>query len=123
MSVTVEWHDTFSILVTTCQGKLTLKDYRAMREQQRAWLADAPDRVVLLADMRQFEGFPDANTIEPSDTLLAHAQIACVAVMLDNELYDRLARALLPADETRRVSFFTGLDAARAHAETRLRDA
>ena len=123
MFVTVEWPDTSPILVTTYQGKLTLKEYRAMREQQRAMLADAPDEVVLLADMRAFDGFPDADTIEPDASLLAQPQITGAVIVLDDELYDGLARAFLPANETRRVSFITDLNTALAHAAARLRGA
>jgi len=121
MPVTLEWHAPLPALIATYQGRLTTAAYRAMRAQQRALLADAPDEVVVLADMREFDGFSDA--IEPGDTLLAHPQIVCAVIVLDAEWYDRLARAFLPADEMRRVSFFRDLDAALAHAETRLRGA
>ena len=123
MPVTLEWHTTLPVLIATYQGHLTAAAYRALRDQQRALLADGPDEVVLLADMRQFESFPDAGTIAPGDTLLAHPQIIGAVIVLDAEWYDRLARAILPADETRRVSFFEDFDAALAHAETRLRGA
>jgi hypothetical protein len=123
MSVTVEWHATLPALIATFRGILTPANYRAMRAEQRALLEDCPDPVVLVVDVRQFEGFPTADTIKLDDTLLAHPQVIGVVIVLDTETYDRLARAILPADETRRVSFFKDFDAALAHAEARLHDA
>lgn len=124
MPVTVEWHTTLPILVTVYQGVLSAADYRTMRAQQCAALAESPKRIVLLADMRQLEGFPDADTIDLGDSLLVHPKVMGVVVVLDARLYDHLTCAILPANGIfRKVYFFKDYDSALNQAEARLRSA
>jgi hypothetical protein len=124
MSVKVKWHGRLPILVTIYQGTLSVADHKAMRNRQRALLDEGPDRVVLLADCRQFSGFPDADCLDPEDYLVAFPTILCTVVVLDAALYDRLARAILPANgPSCQIFLFKSLDAALAQAEVRLRGA
>jgi hypothetical protein len=122
MPVTVKWHERLPILVTTYQGSLSTADHKAMRNRQRALLDKGPDRVVLLADSRHLAGFPDADSLDPEDCLLAFPTILCTVVVLDAALYDRLAHAVQPANgPSCQILLFKSLDAALAQAEVRLR--
>ncbi len=118
MPVTVKWHAVLPVLEVTYQGILSARDYQTMRKQQHTLLAESPKRIILLADMRRLERFPDADTIDPGDSLLAHPQVIGAVVVLDAKLYDRLAHAILPADGILyKVYFFRDYDSALSQAD------
>ena len=118
MPVTVEWHPTLPVLITVYQDILSAADYGTMRAQQRAALAKSPKRVVLLADVQQLTGFPAAGTLDLGDSLLAHPQVRGAVVVLDDGLYNRLARPRLANDGlSDQVCFFKDYDAALNQAE------
>ncbi len=118
MPVTVKWHTTLPVLITVYQDLLSAADYHTMRAQQRATLAKSSKQVILLADVQQLTGFPAAGTFDLGDSLLAHPQVRGAVVVLDDGLYDRLARPRLANDGlSSKVCFFKDYDAALNQVE------
>jgi hypothetical protein len=117
--VTVEWHPTLPVLLTVYRGILSAADYHTMRAQQRAALDRDPKQVVLLADLQMMMGFPEADMLDLEDSLLMHPQVMGMVVILDDGLYDRLARPRQAHEGLcSSVCFFKDHDAALNQAES-----
>jgi hypothetical protein len=87
--------------------------------QQRAALDRDPKQVVLLADLQMMMGFPEADMLDLEDSLLVHPQVMGMVVILDDGLYDRLARPRQAHEGLcGSVCFFKDHDAALNQAES-----
>jgi hypothetical protein len=121
MPVNLEWHPALPVLVATYSGALTSGEYYAMCDQRKAMLKSAPDRIILLVDTRQFEGFPDADVIRLRENVLTHKKVICTLIVLPTSLYHALTKHLSAlADPAHRVRFFEDFGAAVAHARAAL---
>ena len=118
MPVEVSSHPSLPILIAVYSGVLTSEEYRAMRAQRDDLLAQFEGPVVVLADMRALEAFPDARQAERYAGVFASARLRAVAIVLGERRYRVLMPALLPNGERHyTVKFFDDVDAALAYAE------
>jgi hypothetical protein len=121
MPVKLEWHPSLPVLVAAYSGVLSSAEYYAMCDRRKEMLKSKPERVVLLADMRQLEAFPDAGTTRLRENVLMYKKVFCTLIVLPTGLYRALTRHMLaPADPSHRVRFFEDLEAALAHARSAL---
>ena len=113
MSVKMEWHPKLPVLILSFTGELTARDYGKMCTEREKMLAQGPEHVVILADACQFEGFSDAHGMDLMSAVLAHEKVGYVLVVLDEVVYNKLARSFSTAPETNLpVRLFTNIDTA-----------
>jgi hypothetical protein len=117
MAVQLEWHTSMPVLQATYQGSLTTGDYRAMYNKRSELLKGGPDRVVLVMNMQHWDGFPDAAAAERREDILLDARVFRTLVVIPEDLYSRLSRAVL-ADQRLPVHFFSNIDQALDAAES-----
>ncbi|MCD4685975.1 MAG: hypothetical protein K8S97_08565 [Anaerolineae bacterium] len=113
MSTEMTWHRELPVLIVTYRGTLTLKAYRTLCAERAQALQDGPDAVVVLADMREFEGFPDAGEMDALDNVLHHDTVCGLVIVTSDVLFNRL-RGLVADDAGRRyaVYIFGAMDSA-----------
>ncbi|MBN1201754.1 MAG: hypothetical protein JXJ20_07865 [Anaerolineae bacterium] len=111
MPVNLEWHPSLPILLATYSGVLSTDEYYMMSEQRQTMLNNGPDQIILVADMRQMESFPDSLEIDLCENVLTHEKIHRVLIVSMNGLYSILRNAVA-ATEGRdlRVLFFHDLE-------------
>ena len=118
MPVDVRSHPSLPILIAVYSGVLTSDEYRAMRAQRDDLLAQFEGPVVVLADMRALESFPDARQAERYAGIFASERLHAVVIVLGERPYRVLLPALLPNSERHYTArFFDDADAALAYAE------
>ena len=116
MAVHLEWHTSLPVLQATYQGKLTASDYRAMYNQRSELLESGPNQVVLVMNMQRWDGFPDAP-VGDRENILLDARVFRTLVVIPEDLYSRLSRAIL-TDQRLPVHFFSNIDQALDAAES-----
>ena len=121
MPVELTWLPSLPVLTATYSGLLSSQEYCRMLDQRQAMLEAGPEKVILLADLRGLEGFPTASAVDLSRSILMQVRIRCVLVVIPDDLYRRVARALLdPTHQGLRVYLFPDFNQAIAYAETLL---
>lgn len=93
MPFDIQWHADLPVLVVTYQGKLTLKEYQKLIAQRAAMLNDGPAQVVILADMQDFESFPDAEQLTETENATAYDNVRSLVVVLPQDMYKRISHA------------------------------
>jgi hypothetical protein len=117
MPVRLEWHTSLPVLQATYNGILSAKEYYAMCRQRSDMLDRGPEQIVLVVDAQRIENFPDAATVERGENVLWHPKVYRTLIALPEDLYLRLARAVI-ADNELPVHFYPGIDRALDAAET-----
>lgn len=118
MPIEMIWHHDLPVLIVTYCGVLTTKDYRRLCAERAQALAEGPDTVIVVADMREFEGFPDANTLDELENVLRYDTVCGLVIVASDVMFNRL-RGLVVDDVSRRypVYVFGALDDAMEVAE------
>ena len=116
MAVHLEWHTSLPILQATYQGALSANEYRAMCRQRSELLKKGPEQIVLVANMQQMEGFPDAAAVERRENILWDDRVHRTLIVIPEDLYSRLSRTVL-SDTRLPVHFFPNIDRALDMAE------
>jgi hypothetical protein len=88
-----------------------------MCHQRSELLEGGPDQVVLVMNMQRLEGFPDSATAERCGNILLDHRVFRTLVVIPDDLYSRLSRAIL-TDNRLPVHFFANVDQALNAAET-----
>jgi hypothetical protein len=117
MVVHLEWHTSLPVLQATYQGALSASDYRAMCHQRSELIEAGPDQLVLVMNMQQLEGFSDAAVVERRENILLDHRVFRTLVVIPEDLYSRLARAIV-VDRRLPVHFFSNIDQALDEAES-----
>ena len=119
MPVELQWHSKLPVLIATYTGTLTSKAYRAMVNKRRKMLAEGPDHVALLVDTRQLENVHDATSFKRDNAHLFDERVAGTFVVMPEDLYRRVKRALdANTQQHYPVQFFGNFDAALAAIST-----
>lgn len=115
MPVELQWHSKLPVLMAEYSGTLTSKVYYAMCDKRRKMLDNGPDLVVIIANMQQLENVRDAESFERNDDDLFDGRVASTLVVLPNDLYRRVIRALDVNNQSHfPVQFFGDMDSALA---------
>jgi hypothetical protein len=119
MPVELEWHPSLPVLVATYKGTLSAKEYDKMCDERAKMLKAGPSQVILFADTRQMQAFPDAEIAVQRESVMRHGKVVRTLVVLDDRLYRRIRRSLLDdkADGFP-VSFYADPDQALVDAQT-----
>ena len=117
MAVHLEWHTSLPVLQATYLGALSANEYRAMCRQRSELLKSGPEQIVLVVDMQQMEGFPDSDAVERQENILLDDRVYRTLIVIPEDLYSRLSRAIL-VDQQLPVHFFSNIDQALDEAET-----
>lgn len=118
MPVDLEWHSSLPVLIATYRGTLSAKDYDKMCDERSKMLKGAPSHVILVADTRQMQSFPEAEAAERRESVMLHAKITHTLVVLNMGLYQRLSRSIIAdQDYSFPVSFFSDADRALVEAQ------
>jgi hypothetical protein len=118
MAVHLEWHTSLPVLQATYQGALSANEYRAMCRQRSELLKGGPEQIVLVVNMQQMEGFPDSAAVERRENILLDNRVYRTLIVIPEDLYSRLSRAVLPDDDRLPVRFYSSIDRALDMAET-----
>ncbi len=119
MPVDLEWHPSLPVLVVTYKGSLTAKEYDKMCDERTKMLKSGPSQVILFADTRQMQAFPDAESAVLRESVIRHAKVIRTLVVLEDKLYRRIKRSLLDDKEDGYpVSFYSDADLALIDAQT-----
>ena len=117
MTVHLEWHTSMPVLQATYQGALSANEYRTMIQQRSELLKGGPEQVVLVMNMQHLDGFPDSVAAERRENILLDARVFRTLVVIPEDLYSRLSRAIM-VDQRLPVHFFADIDQALDEAET-----
>ena len=117
MTVHLEWHTSMPVLQATYQGALSANEYRTMIQRRSELLQGGPEQVVLVMNMQHLDGFPDSVAAERRENILLDARVFRTLVVIPEDLYSRLSRAIL-VDQQLPVHFFSNIDQALDEAET-----
>ncbi len=119
MPFDMQWHTNLSsVLVVTYQGKLTLKEYRDLVQQRAAMIKDGPGDVVVLADMQDFDSFPDAAQLTQVENVSAYDKVRSLVVVLPENMYKRISHvSAQDLDRHFAVYFFGSRDQALEAAD------
>lgn len=118
MPVDLEWHPSLPMLVATYKGTLSAKEYDKMCEERAKMLKSAPSQVILVADTRQMQAFPDAEIAERRESVMRHGKIVRTLIVLNDGLYRRVQRSLIAdKDYAFPVSFYADADHAMTEAQ------
>jgi hypothetical protein len=121
MPVELTWRISWPVLIATYSGLLSSQEYNQMFDQRQAMLEAGPERAILLTDLRGLEGFPGARAVDLDQNILTHVKIRCVLVVVPDDLYRRVSRAILDSSHPGlRAYLFPDFNQAIACAETLL---
>lgn len=95
MPYTIEWHASNNVLIVTYQKKLTVQEHVRLCKERATALDAGPAAAVVLADMRAFDGFPDASKLSGDDNVLDHPNVHRAVIVLPEDTFRQLARALV----------------------------
>ncbi len=107
MPYTIEWHASKNILIVTYQKTLTIREHAQLRKERAAALDQGPAGTMLLADMRNFDGFPDAYKLPGNDNILDHPNVRGSVIIVPEIMFQQLSRALVTDYAARLPLFFT----------------
>ncbi len=119
MPVQLEWHSTMPVLQVTCTGTLSANDYYALNRRRSELLKTQEGDALLLVDLQQLAGFPDAAVVERGESALRDNRIQHILAVLPDDLYRRVARTVIQ-NSALRVLLFPTITAALDAAETLL---
>ncbi|GEM_PF-3069855 len=120
MPYTIDWHPDLSALIVRYQGSVSADEYRQMCAERARLLHQANKTVSVVMDMQKLQNFPDAIWVGEEDDVLQHPNVRDVLLVLDSELYEKLADSLMPDSEGRwPVHFFPDVEQALAFARQR----
>ena len=118
MPVDLEWHPSLPVLVATYKGTLSAKEYDKMCEERAKMLKSGPSQVILFADTRQMQAFPDAEIAQRRESVMRHRKVVRTLVVLEDTLYRRVQRSLIDdQDDGFPVSFYSDADQALVEAQ------
>ncbi len=117
MTVNLEWHRSLPVLQATYQGVLSANEYRAMSRRRSEMLKGGPEQIVLVVNMQQLEGFPDSAAVERHENVLLDKRVYRTLIVIPEDLYARVSRAVLK-DDRLPVHFFQNVDRALDAAES-----
>lgn len=113
MPFEVDWHSALPVLIVTYQGTLTRREYKQLCAERASRLNGGPSSVALLADMREFEGFPEAETMAVHDHPLLSESVRHTVIVLEHDDYKPLFRAVTTdLDKQLAVYFFADIEQA-----------
>ena len=117
MPVELTWHPSLPVLQATYTGALKANEYTAMCDKREKLLAGGPDHTILVVDTQAFDTLVESPPYRPN--ILKHERVYCTLIILQETLYNSLARTFRVASESPYpVRFFKSLDAALQHAES-----
>jgi hypothetical protein len=107
------------ILKITYSGSLSVNDYYATSQRRTEMLDTIDGSALLLVDLQELSSFPDAAVVRRSDSALNDRRIHHILAVLPEDLYRRVARAVLQ-NAALPVLVFPTIAAALDAAETLL---
>jgi hypothetical protein len=119
MPVQLEWHSTMPILKATYSGTLSANEYYALNRRRLEMLDAREGAAILLVDLQQIGGFPDAASVRRGDSALRDDRIRRVLAVLPDDLYRRVGRTV-SYHSALRVYYYPSMDAALDAAENLL---
>jgi len=118
MPYKIAWHPDVSALVVHYKGSVPAEEYRQMVAERAELLEEASGDVSVVMDMRQLKNFPDALSVGEEENVLQRANVRQALLVVDGELYKKLATSLVP-DTAQRwpVRFFVSVEDALGFAK------
>jgi len=119
MPVELEWFPSLPVLVATYRGTLTAKEYDKMCDERTRMLRSGPSQVIVFADTRQMQSFPDAEIAVQRESVMRHSKVVRTLVVLNDGLYRRIRRSLIEdSDDGFPVTFYSDADQALLDARS-----
>lgn len=113
MPFTIAWHDISPALIITYQGELTLSEYRQLVKKRQDLLREKTTDVVIVADMRGFGGFPDAETLHDGALAAQPDNVRATLFVVDETQNKRLLRSVVHDPERKMAAYwFADIDQA-----------
>lgn len=113
MPFTIAWHDTSPALIITYRGELTLSEYRQLVKKRHELLQKKATEVVIVADMRGFGGFPDAEALHDSALVAQSNNVRATLFVVDETQNKRLLRSVVHDPERQMAAYwFADIDQA-----------
>ena len=117
MSYTVAWHPDLPALIVHYQGNISADEYRRMCAERAELLDEASSDVMVVMDMQAMQDFSTAQ-LGGENSPLHHKNVRHVLIVLDEELYPKVAGSVVPDTEGRwPVHFFPDMEQALAFVQ------
>lgn len=113
MPFTIAWHETLPVLIVTYRGELSLSEYRQLVKKRAELLRGGPEQTVIVADMREFDGFPDAEVVHDSENVTRLDHVRATLFVVEAAPHKRLLRSVVHDPDQRLSTYwFAELDQA-----------